>query len=607
MHRVCTRVFALLCATALLISCDKEPSSPDGDPALSAAPGNPSNLTATAVSPTQVDLSWQDTSPREDGFELHRALGSAGTFSPWFTSGPNATAFSDGGLTAATQYCYKVRSFRITGRKATYSGFSNTACATTQPLPPPPPGPTAPSELNARPAEGQTAVYMTWKDNSSDEEGFRVERSTSEQGPWERAAQFGANNTAYFDYNRPLEQRLCYRVIAFRGQAESASNVDCTYLPAAPTDLTVTAVSGQGVDLAWTDNSAVEEGFDVERSDFEWGPFASLGITAADIKTFHDATVGVDKTYWYRVRVMREGAHAGSSNIVKVVTATAAPLPPSALFAVPSGSTGVSIYWTDNSGNETGFRVERSENGGATWVAAGTTVYAGHFDGGRASDQQVCYRAIAFNAVGDSPPSNVDCTAPPAAPTNLVATTAPGLAIDLTWSDNSIVEDGYVVQRLFNDCQYQYYCYPYYATIATLGPNATSFRDTGLNPAQVYTYIVYAIKDDGLSDASNEYSEWSDLPPAAPSNLTATAIARTQINLAWSDNSDEDNFVVIRCPGSATACGPDNYTNSFWLEANVTTFSDTSVQPNTTYTYQVMAYRSRFSELSNKASATTPP
>jgi hypothetical protein len=547
-------------------------------------------------------------STREDGFEMHRALGQSGTFALLITMAPDMTTLGDAPLTAATEYCYKVRSFRVTGRKTTYSGFSNTACATTQAVPPPPPGPTAASELNARPAEGLTAsVSVTWKDNSSDEEGFRVERGPSEQGPWERAAQLSANNTALTDYTRPVEQRLCYRVIAFKGQAESASNVDCTYLPAAPSALTITAASGQAVDLAWTDNSAVEEGFDIERSENEWGLYSSIGTVAADITTFHDATVGADKTYWYRVRVTREGARTGSTNTVKAVTASAAPLAPSALNGVPAGSTGVSVYWTDNSGNETAFRVERSENGGASWVEAGMTASSGFFDGGRTADHEVCYRAIAFNAVGDSPPSNVDCTAPPAAPTNLVATTAPGLAIDLSWSDNSNVEDGYVVQRLFNDCYGYYYCYPYYATIATLGPNATSYRDAGLNPAQVYTYVVYAVKDDGFSDASNDYNQWSDSPPAAPSNLTAAAVSRTQIDLAWTDNSDEDNFILYRCIGSAASCESGGYVELTWLGPNVTTFSDTSVLPNTTYTYLIFAYRWRYSDGSNRASATTPP
>src|SRR2546422_7505598 len=46
------------------------------------------------------------------------------------------------------------------------------------------------------------------------------------------------------------------------------------------------------------------------------------------------------------------------------------------------------------------------------------------------------------NSFGDSDPSNVDCTAMPATPTNLKANPVGGTAVDLTWTDNSAVEDG---------------------------------------------------------------------------------------------------------------------------------------------------------------------
>jgi len=62
-------------------------------------------------------------------------------------------------------------------------------------------------------------------------------------------------------------------------------------------------------------------------------------------------------------------------------------------------------------------------------------------------DQQSCYRIIAFNAQGDSTPSNVACVTTIAAPTSLAATAVGQAAIDLSWRDNSTAEDGYEVNR----------------------------------------------------------------------------------------------------------------------------------------------------------------
>ena len=106
------------------------------------------------------------------------------------------------------------------------------------------------------------------------------------------------------------------------------------------------------------------------------------------------------------------------------------------------------------------------------------------------------------------------CTTPPAAPTDLVASSADGAAIDLVWTDNSNVEDGYQVWRLFNDCGYYYYCYPYWAPLADLPANATSYRDVGLNAGEVYYYFVIAVKDGGYSSSSNEAAAYPG--PAIP-------------------------------------------------------------------------------------------
>src|SRR5687768_7483971 len=217
MRRVYARLLVLACALTLVASCDKNsPLAPDGDPVFASIGGISLSVTATPVSPSQINLTWQDASTSESGYEVHRAASGGGTFTLLWTTPSNATSFSDAGLTAATEYCYRIRAFKTAGRKTTYSSFSNTSCATTEQPPPPPPGPTAPSETNARPANGQPGTALiTWTDNSADENGFRIERASSADGPWGVIATFYWSTTSYYAQNQPLEQQLCYRVVAF--------------------------------------------------------------------------------------------------------------------------------------------------------------------------------------------------------------------------------------------------------------------------------------------------------------------------------------------------------------------------------------------------------
>jgi hypothetical protein len=120
---------------------------------------------------------------------------------------------------------------------------------------------------------------------------------------------------------------------------------------------------------------------------------------------------------------------------------------------------------------------------------------------------------VAFNGAGDSPPSNTDCTAIPAAASNLVATPVDHQTIDLTWDDVSKYEDSYDVERADSFSGYEFY------VIATLPANATSYRDTGLNPGEEVWYQIRSKRDGGWGGTSNQASATTPPAPAALQNL----------------------------------------------------------------------------------------
>lgn len=86
------------------------------------APFAPSNLSATAVSITQIDLSWKDNSTNEKGFIVHRKLPQQGYTSQAYLD-PNTTSYSDSSLDSRGIYRYKVSAYNDDGE----SGFSNEA------------------------------------------------------------------------------------------------------------------------------------------------------------------------------------------------------------------------------------------------------------------------------------------------------------------------------------------------------------------------------------------------------------------------------------------------------------------------------------------------
>ena len=89
--------------------------------------------------------------------------------------------------------------------------------------------------------------------------------------------------------------------------------------------------------------------------------------------------------------------------------------------------------------------------------------------------------------------------------------------------------------------------------------------------------------------------------PAAPSNLHTIAIAATHVDFAWQDNSNNETQFRLQRLISGT------YTTIATVGANVTTASDTTVAPNTSYNYRIKAYnQTGLSAPSNVVSVTTP-
>jgi len=102
-------------------------------PSIPRTPIAPSDLTATAISPGEIDLSWHDNSLDEQGFRIERSLDGF-AFTEITSTGPNVTSFNDKTVSADTLYFYRVFAFNGFGN----SEPSNIAFAQTPPNPIPP-------------------------------------------------------------------------------------------------------------------------------------------------------------------------------------------------------------------------------------------------------------------------------------------------------------------------------------------------------------------------------------------------------------------------------------------------------------------------------------
>jgi alpha-galactosidase len=136
------------------------------------------------------------------------------------------------------------------------------------------------------------------------------------------------------------------------------------------------------------------------------------------------------------------------------------------------------------------------------------------------------------------------------------------------------------------------------------------YNDTDLSPSTEYTYTVQMrdsvtpVPNTGtVSSPASATTDPAPAVPAAPSGLSATAISKTQIDLDWTDNADnETGFKIERSKRVNT-----NFRQIDTVGQDVTSYSDTTVKKNTLYYYRVRATNEYGdSDYSNEASAKTP-
>ena len=556
-------------------------------------PAAPLNLVATAISDSVIDLTWIDTSDNEDNFVIERKE-EGGSYAEVLWPAANETNCQDIGLIYNTTYYYRVKARNSVGD----SDYSNEDSATTFNI-----GPNAPSGLYAY-IISDTRINLVWKDNSDNELGFKIERKEWETGTYLEIGITGMNEATFSDSGLAPDITYYYRVRAYNELGNSNySNEDSvtTAAPVAPSDLNATPVSYNAIDLVWTDNSNNETGFRIYRKMWETGTYLEIGYVGEDITAFSDSGLSANTIYYYKVLAYNPIGNSPFSSEDSATTFDTIPIAPSGLIASFVSETIINLVWTDNSNNESGFKIERKEweTGTYTEIGAADANILTYSDSGLVPNTIYYYRVFAYNLVGNSDYSNEDSASTfdtiPLPPSGLDATAVSYNAIDLVWTDNSNNELGFRIYRKMWETGT-------YIEIGTVSADVSAFSDSGLSANTIYYYKVLAYNPVGNSEYSNEDSATTfDTIPLAPSDLFATSIFDTAIVLVWTDNSgNEQGFRIERKTEEET------YQEIATTDTDVAMFYDSGLTPNTLYYYRVRAYNLiGNSEYSNEYSATT--
>src|SRR5262249_54821528 len=407
---------------------------------------SPSTLTATAVSPYQISLTWTDNSLAETGFKIEQSPVDDLNFTEIATVGTNVTSYNASGLTEGTKYYYRVRAYNDIATSGYLSEKNATTLSTI---------PNAPSALRIT-SVTSGKIVLAWSDNAWNETGFTVQRKKGATGTYTQIATPGANITTYTDDDNALLDgtQYFYQVAATNSADTSAfSNEVNGIIPLPkPSSLTLTAVSASEIDLTWTDNSASETGFKIEQSPVDNLHYTQIATVGANVTFYSNTGLNEGTKYYYRVRAYNDIANSAYLTEKNTTTLSNIPVSPSGLTVTSVTSSKVVLAWSDNSGNETGFRIQRKKGATGTYTeiatpGANVTTYSDN-DTTLLDGTQYYYKVCSYNSAGNSSFSNeVSGITTLSAPTSLTATAVSSSQINLTWTDNSASESGYKIEQ----------------------------------------------------------------------------------------------------------------------------------------------------------------
>ncbi|MBU1950779.1 MAG: fibronectin type III domain-containing protein, partial [Candidatus Eisenbacteria bacterium] len=209
--------------------------------------------------------------------------------------------------------------------------------------------------------------------------------------------------------------------------------------------------------------------------------------------------------YWYRVLAFNSGYQSNRVGPVSATTHDVPPAAPSHLEGMAINSSRIDLTWTDNSGNETGFQIERATAGAGPYTAIDTTAadVEAYSNTGLTAATTYWYQVSALNALGKSasvdPISVTTAVGPPSKPTGLTATAISSERIDLEWTDTSDNETHFEIER--SDAEDGTY-----VQIDTVGEDGDVFSDRGLDPSTTYWYRVSSSNASGDSTPTTPVS-----------------------------------------------------------------------------------------------------
>src|SRR6202795_2129963 len=469
------------------------------------APTVPTGFVASALSSSQIQLSWNaSTDPDNTSSQLIYHVRRNGVVIAATTAG--ATTWTDSGLAPSTIYSYTVRASDPYGNYSALTAPVSTQTGTHDTT-----APTVPTGFVAS-ALSSSQIQLSWNastdpDNTSSQLIYHVRRNgvviaatTAGATTWTDSGL--APSTIYSYTVRASDPYGNYS--ALTAPVSTQTGTHDTTAPTVPTGFVASALSSSQIQLSWNastdpDNTSSQLIYHVRRNG------VVIAATTAGATTWTDSGLAPSTIYSYTVRASDPyGNYSALTAPVSTQTGThdtTAPTLTTGFVASALSSSQIQLSWNastdpDNTSSQLIYHVRRNgvviaatTAGATTWTDSGlapSTIYSYTV---RASDPYGNYSAL--TAPVSTQTGTHDTTAP-TVPTGFVASALSFSQIQLSWNASTDPDN--------TSSQLIYHVRRNGVVIAATTAGATTWTDSGLAPSTIYSYMVRA------SDPYGNYS-----------------------------------------------------------------------------------------------------
>lgn len=443
-----------------------------------------------------------------------------------------------------------------------------------------------PSNLSLSSLNYQT-IKLSWKDNSNKESAYLISKKINNEQWQDEYVKLNANITTYTDTVLAVNTHYYYKVQAVFDEVLSPPLQDSIYHAyqlAQVNNLLISQSAGSALQISWNDSNPCEEGFyiDKQTDNGEW--VEKYAQVSANTHFYNDTQVSLNHLYSYRIYAFAGDQTAEKSSVSIDYRLLS---PTDCQISYVQAHT-LLLNWSDNNTLKDGFKIARKIDNGE-WDEdyaeiqlkkidlKNRTTYSWQDDHVLINHNYQYKIYTLFNNL-TSVPAFTSINYYIYAVSNLQISSISTTSVQLSWQDNNLYEQNYIVNRKKGDESWQ-------NEYAILNANTSQWTDNNAPVTNQYVYQIIT-RSDSVSTPATEASILHQIIPTAPENLNITPEAVNTLKIQWQDtNTLEEGYKIDRKVGNN-----EWEENIAQLNPNTTQWLDSQAPSGQTYTYRVYAY-----------------